>query len=78
LLVESEHSISSSAAADVAMCSSTISLFVGTWNVGNGSFPNHPLHEFIPSNCYDCYVIGLQECPEQQCEQWLHEIQNHM
>lgn len=54
-----------------------VSIFCGTWNVGS-SAPVDSISNFIPSNTYDLYAIGLQECPHTQREAWVAEIQRQI
>jgi len=53
-----------------------LSIFVGTWNVGDSAFPFSSMSDFIPPKEHDIYVIGLQECSKK--EQWVAELRNHV
>ena len=53
-----------------------ISIFFGSWNVGSTMFLADNIASFIPTNKYDMYVIGLQEC--KKSNQWIHELKCHM
>lgn len=55
-----------------------LSIFIGSWNLGNAPFTYESLNDFIPSMKYDLYVIGLQECSKGHRDQWLLELRNHI
>jgi hypothetical protein len=55
-----------------------LSIFIGSWNLGNAGPTYDSLADFIPSMKYDLYVIGLQECSKGHREQWLNEIRAHV
>ncbi|KAL3700164.1 hypothetical protein R1sor_018186 [Riccia sorocarpa] len=71
--------------AGIAEPEQKISLFIGTWNVGN-SRPPKDLTPWIPSNPhYELVAIGSQECdyparhPFTECSKdWLHTISAHL
>lgn len=74
----SAPSSSSSSSDASAPYHSDLTIFCGTWNLGNSPFTYESLGEFIPPMKYDLYVIGLQECSKGDREQWLQEIRNHI
>jgi len=62
-----------------------VSLFMGTWNVGNTPPVVDNFEPWIPKNKYDLYVIGVQECqydqrhPYTTCdEDWFTSLSNHI
>eukprot|EP01137_Pigoraptor_chileana_P011376 Opistho-2@62135 len=61
-----------------------LSVFVGTWNVGNAP-PPADLSPWIPRDACDIYAIGVQECqyeqrpPYESCEDdWFSTIRSHL
>ncbi|KAL6076224.1 putative Inositol/phosphatidylinositol phosphatase [Balamuthia mandrillaris] len=62
-----------------------ITLFVGTWNLGNAP-PPQSLSAWIKPDAYDLYVIAAQECEynlnhsaHSNCEaDWFHTLQQHL
>eukprot|EP01083_Nonionella_stella_P212823 768138_1 len=60
----------------------SLSLFVGTWNVGESEFilDSSILRRFLGSNSsntfgmHDIYIIGLQECVSQHRKAWINGI----
>lgn len=50
----------------------TLSIFAGTWNLGNRAPPAaaHVLSEFIPPGQHDIYVIGVQEAKYTAQDDW--------
>lgn len=54
-----------------------ISVFAGTWNVGQ-SIVYDSLDDFIPSNRYDIYAIGLQEARVKDRSKWEVELTRHI
>jgi endonuclease/exonuclease/phosphatase family metal-dependent hydrolase len=60
-----------------------VSLFVGTWNVGNAPPPDD-LSPWIEVNKHDIYVIGGQEAQYKEregfsscAEDWMHQLTSH-
>lgn len=70
----STSSSSSSSSTSVNIGESSVSMFVGSWNLGNAPFTYEGLDLFITPLKYDIYAIGLQECSKGSRDQWLHEI----
>ena len=68
----------SSVAASSASSPPPLTIFVGSWNLGNSPWAGEDLHAFIPPMKYDLYVIGLQECSKGHRDQWLLELRNHI
>jgi len=54
---------------------STLSIWLGTWNLGNAPYTFENLDEFIPPHSnHDLYVLGLQECSKGHRDMWLSEL----
>eukprot|EP01083_Nonionella_stella_P097613 274365_1 len=58
----------------------TLSLWVGTWNVGESEFEQECMSRWLGSNSsamhrmHDVYVVGLQECVSQHRKAWMNGI----
>jgi hypothetical protein len=58
---------------------SSVSLFVGSWNLGNSPVnADQHLHAFVPPRDYDIYVVGFQECSTMTANGWLTHFKNHI
>jgi Endonuclease/Exonuclease/phosphatase family 2/C2 domain len=80
----SQHESAIIAADEKKSQAEAISLFVGTWNVGNAA-PQDDLNDWLKPNEYDVYVIGSQECeykarsPHSSCkDDWVAHLTKHM
>lgn len=69
---------------DVTPSTSEITVFVGSWNVGNAP-PQQSLFDWIPSSECDVYAIGAQECTYatrdgfESCEvDWFETVAKHV
>lgn len=51
------------AAAAPRSANPPLSIFVGSWNLGNSPFAGEPLADFIPPMAYDLYCIGTANDP---------------
>ncbi len=54
-----------------------VSIFVGSWNVAQ-NIVYDSLDDFIPSNKFDIYAVGLQECRVKDRSKWEVELTRHI
>eukprot|EP00808_Paulinella_micropora_P017907 g17873.t1 len=55
----------------------TISVFAGTWNMGECKYTNQSLEGFLPTLKHDIYVIGIQEAGKEK-DVWMKEMICHL